>query len=275
MKHHAGQSDTTGKKRVLIVGGVAGGASCATRARRLSEEAEIVIFERGPYISYANCGLPYYLGGVIADESDLLVATPELLRDRFNVDVRVENEVLAIDRDNAEVEVRNLGTGAVYREGYDALVLSPGATPLRPPIPGIGLPGIFSLRTIADSHQIGEWIAERSVAQAVVVGGGFLGLEVTENLVHRGIAVTLVEMAAHVAPAFDAEMAVPLHDCLSANGVCLRLGDAVSGFEQNADGTISVRLKSGETLSTALVVLSMGVRPEVSLARAAGLEIGA
>jgi len=274
MKHYDRQTDT-GKKRILIVGGVAGGASCAARARRLSEEAEIIVFERGPYISYANCGLPYYIGDVITDEDKLLVATPESLKQRFNIDVRVESEVLAIYREQSEVEVRNVKTGAVYREGYNALVLAPGAMPIRPPIPGIGLPGIFSLRTIMDSRQIREWIAERDAKHAVVVGAGFLGLEMTENLVKSGLSVALVEMATQVVPAFDPEMTAPIHDCLTANGVCLRLGDPVSGFEQNGDGTISAGLKSGEVLDTALVILGIGVHPEVALARAAGLEIGA
>ncbi|MFC1912997.1 FAD-dependent oxidoreductase [Chloroflexota bacterium] len=274
MKHYD-KMDTIGKKRILIVGGVAGGASCAARARRLSEEAEIIVFERGPYISYANCGLPYYIGDVIADESKLLVATPELLQKRFNIDVRVENEVLAIDREKSEIEVRNVKTDAVYCEGYDALVLAPGAMPIRPPIPGVGLPGIFSLRTIMDSRQIKDWIAGRDAKQAVVVGAGFLGLEITENLVKSGLSVSLAEMAAHVMPAFDPEMTAPIQNCLTANGVSLRLGDPVSGFEQNADGTISVGLKSGEVLDASLVILSIGVRPEVALARAAGLEIGA
>lgn len=264
-----------GKKRVLIVGGVAGGASCAARARRLSEEAEIIIFERGPYVSYANCGLPYYVGDVITDENELLVTTPELLPERFNIDVRTENDVLAIDREKNEVKVKNLKTGAVYREGYDALVLSPGAVPIRPPLTGINLPGIFCLRTLPDSRQIREWIVENNVKGAVVVGGGFIGLEMTENLVKRGISVTLIEMESHVVPMLDAEMTVPIHDNLTANGVCLRLGDPVSGFAQNTDGTISVGLKSGETHTAALVILSLGVRPEVTLAKAAGLEIGA
>ena len=275
MKDYVRETSTAGKKRILIVGGVAGGASCAARARRLSEEAEIIIFERGPYVSYANCGLPYYIGDVITDENELLVATPELLKGRFNIDVRVENEVIAIDREKTEIEVRNLKTGAVYREGYDALVLSPGALPIRPPLPGISFPGIFCLRTIPDSRQIREWIVERDVKHAVVVGGGFVGLEMTENLVERGISVTLIEMETQVVPAFDSEMIAPIHDCLTAKGVSLRLGDPVSGFEQNADGTISVRLKSGETCTTALVILSIGVRSEVTLAKAAGLEIGA
>ncbi len=261
--------------RILIVGGVAGGASCATRARRLSEEAEIIIFERGSYISFANCGLPYYIGNVISEEKELLLATPEFLKKRFNIDVRTENEVMAIDREKNELEVKDLKTGKVYREGYDALVLAPGATPIRPSLPGIDIPGIFCLRTIPDSRQIKEWIVEHNVKQAVIVGGGFIGLEMTENLAKRGVSVTLIEMEPQVVPMLDPEMAVPIHGHLLANGVRLCLGEPVTGFEQNSDGTILVRLKSGETHTADLVILSLGVRPEVSLAKAAGLEIGA
>jgi NADPH-dependent 2,4-dienoyl-CoA reductase/sulfur reductase-like enzyme/rhodanese-related sulfurtransferase len=262
------------KKRLLIVGGVAGGASCAARARRLSEEAEIIIFERGSYISYANCGLPYYVGNVIPSDGQLLMATPEFLKGRLNIDVRVGNEVLAVDCEKAEVRVKDLKTGAEYSERYDALVLSPGAVPIRPPLPGVDLPGIFCLRTIPDSRQIREWIAGKNAKRAVVVGGGFVGLEMTENLVKRGLSVTLVEMEKQVAPSFDPEMAVPVHDCLTDNGVHLCLGEPVSGFGQNADGTITVRLDSGESHTADIVMLSIGVRPETALAEAAGLEIG-
>lgn len=266
---------TGGRPRILIVGGVAGGASCAARARRLSEEAEIVIFERGPYVSFANCGLPYYVGGVIADKGDLLLATPEYFWDRFKIDVRVQNEVRRIDREKSEVEVEDLSTGNLYREGYDALVLSPGATPIRPPLPGIDLPGIFTLRTIPDSEEIKGWIARGQVKRAIVVGGGFVGLEMVENLARRGISVEIVEMLPQVMPALDPEMAVPIHDHLAARGVSLHLGDAVAGFEQDADGTtITVRTKSGQEYACDMVILAIGVRPEVTLAREAGLEIG-
>lgn len=271
---HDATSISRSNKRVLIIGGVAGGASCAARARRLSEEAEITIFERGPYISYANCGLPYYIGDIITDDNRLLMATPELLKKRFNIDVRVENEVLAIDREKSELEIKNLRIGAVYHEGYDALVLSPGAIPVRPPIPGIDHPGIFPLRTIIDSHQIRQWINQRDVRNAIVVGGGFLGLEMVENLVKRGISTTVVEMATHILPAFDSEMTASIHCRLIEKDVSLRLGDPVVGFDKNADGTISVRFKSNTTATTSLVILGIGVRPEVALARAAGLKIG-
>ena len=264
-----------GRPRILIVGGVAGGASCAARARRMSEEAEIVVFERGPYVSFANCGLPYYVGDVIPDERDLLLATPEYFWDRFRIDVRVQNEVSRIDRESKEVEVEDLRNGTVYRETYDALVLSPGAAPIRPPLSGIDLPGIFTLRTIPDSRDIREWIVRRHVKRAIVVGGGFVGLEMVENLVRRGISVEIIEMLPQVMPALDPEMAVPIHDHLAARGVLLHLSDAVAGFEQDADGTtITVCTRSGQEYVCDMVVLAIGVRPEVTLAREAGLEIG-
>ncbi len=264
-----------GEPRILIVGGVAGGASCAARARRMSEKAEIIMFERGPYVSFANCGLPYYVGDVITDERDLLIATPELFKERFNIEVRVRSEVRSIDRQKHEIEVRNSQTGKVYRERYDALVLAPGAAPVRPPILGIDLPGIFSLRTIPDSRQIREQIAERKARRAVVVGGGFIGLETTENLVRRGLSVTIVEMLTQVMPPIDPEMAVPIQEHLTANGVSLRLGDGVAGFEQGPGGnTISVITRSGGRYVCDMVLLAIGVRPEITLAKDAGLEIG-
>ena len=265
----------SGEPRILIVGGVAGGASCAARARRLSEKAEIVMFERGPYVSFANCGLPYYVGDIIADEEALLVATPQLFKERFHIEVRVGHEVQSIDREKREIEVRNCQTGEVHRERYDALVLAPGAVPVRPPIPGIDLPGIFSLRTIPDSRQIREQIAGGRARRAVVVGGGFIGLEMTENLVRRGLSVTIVEMLPQVMPPVDPEMAVPIQQHLTANGVSLCLGDAVAGFEQGPEGnTISVTTKSGGRYVCDMVLLAIGVRPEITLARDAGLEIG-
>jgi NADPH-dependent 2,4-dienoyl-CoA reductase/sulfur reductase-like enzyme/rhodanese-related sulfurtransferase len=268
--------EQSGKPRILIVGGVAGGASCAARARRLSEEAEIIIFERGPYVSFANCGLPYYVGDVIPDENDLLVATPQYFRERFNIDARVDSEVTAIDRQNNEVEVKNIGTGETYREKYDALVLSPGATPIRPPLPGIDLPGVFSLRTIPDSRRIREWIMEHEVKQAVIVGGGFIGLEMAENLSGRGISVSILEMLPQIMPALDPEMAVLVHKHLVNKGVSLHLGDAVTGFEPGADGNIiTVITQSGKKHLCDMVILAIGVRPEVKLARGAGLEVGA
>jgi NADPH-dependent 2,4-dienoyl-CoA reductase/sulfur reductase-like enzyme/rhodanese-related sulfurtransferase len=275
MKDKLEEKRQSGKPRILIVGGVAGGASCAARARRMSEKAEIIIFERGPYVSFANCGLPYYVGDVITDEEDLLIATPELFKERFNIEVRLRSEVTSIDRKKREIEVRNGETGKVYREKYDALVLATGAAPVRPPIPGIDLPGIFSLRTIPDSRQIREQIAERKARRAVVVGGGFIGLEMTENLARRGVSVTIVEMLPQIMPPIDPEIAVPIQEHLTANGVSLCLGDGVAGFERDArKDTISVITKSGGKYDCDMVLLAIGVRPEITLARETGLEIG-
>ena len=260
-------------RRVLIVGGVAGGASCATRLRRLDESSEIVIFDRGPFVSFANCGLPYYVGGVIRDEARLLLATPELFRERFRIDVRVESEVVAVDRARREIEVRETATGRSSRERYDVLVLAAGAAPLRPPLPGIDLPGIFALRTIPDSRRIREWIDARAARRAVIVGGGFIGLEMAENLAQRGLAVTVVEMAPHVLPPFDAEMTEEIHDHLRRHNVSLRLADGVASFEAQ-EGGLLVRTSGGARLDADLVVLAIGVRPETTLARSAGLAIG-
>jgi NADPH-dependent 2,4-dienoyl-CoA reductase/sulfur reductase-like enzyme/rhodanese-related sulfurtransferase len=262
-----------GPKRVLIVGGVAGGASCATRLRRLCESCEIVLLDRGPYVSFANCGLPYYVGDVIQDEAKLLVATPELFRDRFNIEVRLESEVVGIERGPREIEWMDRRTGARHREGYDALVLSTGAAPIRPPLPGIDLPGIFVLRTIPDSRRIREWIDGRHAKRAVIVGAGFIGLEMAENLAARGLDVTMIEMAPQVLPPLDPEMAAPVEAHLREHGVTLHLGDAVAGFAEGPSGLV-VRTRAGVEHRAALVILAIGVRPETTLARAAGLEIG-
>ena len=226
------------KKRILIVGGVAGGASCAARARRLSETAEIVIFDRGDYVSFANCGLPYYVGDVIRKEDDLLVATPELFRERFNIEVRLQADVVAIDRNRQTISVKDLRSGSVYAEAYDALVLSPGATPIRPNLPGIDLPGIFSLRTIPDSRRIREWIDRNQAKRALIVGGGYIGMEMTENLVRRGLAVTVVEMQSQIMPLLDPEMAMPVQALLASEGVRLRLNETVTGFAAGAGGAL-------------------------------------
>ncbi|MBD2208607.1 FAD-dependent oxidoreductase [Nostoc linckia FACHB-104] len=265
---------TSERKRLLVVGGVAGGASCAARARRLSETAEITMFERGQFVSFANCGLPYYVGDVITDEQKLIVANADLFKQRFNIDVRLENEVLDIEKEAATITVKNHKTGEIYQESYDALVLAPGAASIRPQLPGIDLPGIFAVRTIPDSRRIREWIEQKQVKRAVVVGGGFIGLEMTENLLHRGIAITLLQNQSQVMAPLDPEMAAPIHDRLEAHGVKLRLGDGVVGFESNPDGTINAIAESGEIHTTDLVILAIGVRPETTLAKAAGLEIG-
>lgn len=261
-------------KRVLIVGGVAGGASCAVRLRRLDERAEIVLIDRGPHVSFANCGLPYFVGNVIEDAQKLLVATPELFEKRFDVRVRTRHEVLEIDRAKRSLLVRDLGQGsAVREEHYDALVLAPGAAPLRPPLPGIDLPGIFALRTIPDSVAIRRWIEERGARRALVVGAGFIGLEMAENLRQRGLAVTMLEKLPQLLPPLDPEMAAPVAERLHAQGVTLRLGDGIAGFEA-ADGALRARTESGASLEADLVILGIGVRPEAALARQAGLAIG-
>lgn len=262
------------KKRILIVGGVAGGASCAARARRLSESAEITMFDRGEYVSFANCGLPYYVGDVIKEEESLIIATPEMFRKRFKIDVRLHSEVLAVDRKASRIKVKDCRTGEIYHEKYDALVLAPGASPIRPKMPGVDLPGIFSLRTIPDSRQIKELIARRNAKHAVVVGGGYIGMETTENLIHLGLAVTIVEMQPRVMPLLDAEMVSPIHAELLKHGVTLLLNETVTAFEQNGDDSISVKLKSGTIENADLVILSIGVRPEIKIAEEAGLEIG-
>jgi NADPH-dependent 2,4-dienoyl-CoA reductase/sulfur reductase-like enzyme/rhodanese-related sulfurtransferase len=265
---------SVGRKRLLIVGGVAGGASCAARARRLSESAEIIIFERGPYVSFANCGLPYYVGDVITDEKKLLVANADLFQQRFNIEVRLEHEVTGIDRKLAQITVQNRKTGEIYQEPYDALVLAPGAAPIRPPLPGIDLPGIFALRTIPDSRRIREWIAQHQVQRALVVGGGFIGLEMAENLLKRGISVTLIEATQQVMAPLDPEMAVPVHERLRSHQVDLQLGDAVQEFVATPEGAIAVKTQAGKTYLADLVILGIGVRAETTLAKAAGLELG-
>jgi len=262
------------RKRILIVGGVAGGASCAARARRLSESEEIIIFDRGEHVSFANCGLPYYVGNVIKEEESLLMATPELFLERFEIEVRLRSEVAAIDREKRRIQVHDLPSKETYYESYDALVLAPGASPIRPQMPGIDQPGIFSLRTIPDSRQIKDWIERYRARRAVVVGGGYIGMEMTENLVKLGLAVTVVEMQSQVMPLLDPEMVAPIQDELTTHGVVLHLNDSVVGFANNGDHCLSVELKSGAVERTDLVILAIGVRPEIKLARAAGLEIG-
>ncbi len=277
--------------KVVIVGGVAGGASCAARLRRLDEKAEILMVERGPYVSYANCGLPYHVGGVIEQESSLLVFTAQMFRAMFAIDARANTEAISISPKKKTVELRNVTTGEVTTEKYDKLVLSPGAAPIRPPLPGIDLPGIFSVRTVPDARVIREWIARGSSdlpeehtssgfrslekpKRAVVVGGGYIGLEMAENLVHRGLEVTIVEMLDQVMAPLDQECARLLERHLEKNGVRLALSDAVSGFKQTANGSLEVLTKSGKAHPADIVILAIGVRPETSLAKAAGLEIG-
>jgi NADPH-dependent 2,4-dienoyl-CoA reductase/sulfur reductase-like enzyme/rhodanese-related sulfurtransferase len=257
---------------LLIVGGVAGGASAAARARRLSEDARIVLFERGPDVSFANCSLPYYLGGEIADRDKLLVVTPERLRTRLNLDVRTRTSVEAIDRVAKKVRARDIASGREYEESYDKLILAPGAAPIRPPLPGIDSPGIFTLRNLQDMDRIKAKL-DQGVRQAVVVGAGFIGLELVENFVRRGIATTVVELQNQVLPPFDKEMTTPIAEELAGQGVSLLLGQSAQAFEQGPDGLV-VQLKSGQRLLAQLVVLGVGVRPENRLAVEAGLEVG-
>ncbi len=262
------------RNRVLIVGGVAGGATCAARLRRLDEDAEIVLFDRGYYISFANCGLPYFVGNVIQRESKLLLASPELFRERFNIEVRIRNEVIGIDRQRREALVRDVDSEREYREPYDALVLSPGASPIRPAWPGIDLPGIFTLRTLPDSEDIRDWIESNHPRRAVVVGGGFIGLEMAENLAHRGIGVTIVDAADQLMPPLDPEMAKYVQRRVAKHAAEVHLSDGVVGFEPAEDGGLVVRTQAGAAFDADLAILAIGVRPESDLARAAGLEIG-
>ncbi|MEO7098348.1 MAG: FAD-dependent oxidoreductase [Luteolibacter sp.] len=264
---------TSSPKTIVIVGGVAGGASCATRLRRMDETAEIIVIERGPYASFANCGLPYHIGGVIADEDQLLVAKGSLFKERFGIDLRTRHEVVAIDRAAKEVEIRDFAEDRIYRQRYDSLVLAPGAAPLRPPLPGIDLPGIFTLRNIPDTRRIKEWISQHAAKAAVIVGGGFIGLEMAENLKHLGLDVTVVEMLPQVMPPMDPEMVTPVHDYLTAKGIKLALGTAVSGFAKS-EGHLEVLTNDGPAHPADIVILAIGVRPETSLAKAAGLTLG-
>lgn len=282
----------TASRKVIIVGGVAGGASCAARLRRLDENAEILMVERGPYVSYANCGLPYHVGGVIPRESSLLVADERVFREQFAIDVRTRCEAIAISPEKKTVDLRNVATGEVTVESYDKLVLSPGATPISPPLPGIDLPGVFRVRTVPDARTIREWIEGHTdlpsgmdaytgfqtvmpAQRAVVVGGGFIGLEMAENMIHLGLQVTLLQRGDQVLSPMDKEMARYVERHLEKNGIRLVLNAAVNGFKQAANRSLEVLTGSGQVYPADLVVLGIGVRPENWLAKNAGLEIGA
>lgn len=262
------------KKRVVIIGGVAGGASCAARLRRLEEECDITLLERGPHVSFANCGLPYYVGDVITTQDRLLLATPATFYERFGIDVKIHHEVTAIDPVRRMVQGRRVPSDEEFSMPYDALVLSPGAAPIRPPLPGIDLPGIFQVRTIPDAERIREWIAERQATSAVVVGGGFIGVEMAENLRHRGLTVTLVEMLPQIMPNLDPEIAWYLQQRMEEKGCRFALGSAVAGFESEKGTALTVTTKDGKCYAGDLVILGLGVRPEVSLAKEAGLMMG-
>lgn len=262
--------------KLVIVGGVAGGMSCATRARRLNEDASIVVLERGPHPSFANCGLPYHIGGEIADAKKLVVQTAETLRRNFRLDVRTRHEVLGIDRGAKRVLVRELETGRDYDESYDALLISTGAAPIKPPIPGIDRPGHFTLRNIPDMQAIIDWIVSVKATRAVVCGGGYIGLEMVEQFRHRGLEVALAEALPQVMAPLDPEMAALLHEELREHKVALHLGDPVAAFEDPTEGAAAstVVLRSGVRLPADVVILGLGVKPDAGLARASGLEMG-
>jgi NADPH-dependent 2,4-dienoyl-CoA reductase/sulfur reductase-like enzyme/rhodanese-related sulfurtransferase len=275
--------------KVVIVGGVAGGASCAARLRRLDETAHIVMVERGPYVSYANCGLPYYVGGVIEQESSLFVANEDTFRGQFAIDVRTRCEAIKINPEQKTIDLRNVMTGEVVTESYDKLVLSPGAAPIRPNLPGIDLPGIFSVRTVPDVRHIREWLAASNTLsgmesysgfqtvvkkRAVVIGGGFIGLEMAENLVHLGLDVTLIQRGNQILSPIDVEMARYVERFVEEKGIHLVLNDGSAGFRQTKEGTLEALTQSGRAFPADIVVLGIGVRPEIELAQTAGLEIG-
>lgn len=260
--------------KVVIIGGVAGGATAAARLRRLDETAEIVILERSGFVSYANCGLPYYVGGVITDRRALTLQTPKSFWSRFRIDVRVGNEVTAIHPAERTVTVRRVEDGTEYTEHYDKLVLSPGATAVRPDLPGIDDPRIFTLRTVEDTFRIRDYVTARKPRRAVVIGGGFIGLEMVENLVHAGVQTTLLQRSAHVMPPLDGDMASQIHAYLRGKGVDLRLNTPFAGFPSEGGG-LRVLLKEGCPLEADLVLLAVGVIPDSRLAREAGLALGA
>lgn len=261
------------KKKIVIVGGVAGGASAAARLRRNDERAEIVVLERGGYISFANCGMPYYIGNVIPQRGSLLLQTPRSMQERFNLDVRVRHEVLSVDRANKSVRVRKLETGEEYDESYDTLVLATGASPVKPPVEGMDHPSVFTVWSIPDTDRIKAHIEESGARRAVVIGGGFVGIEMAENLREYGLEVTLVEMLGQVMGFVDFDMAQIVHASLAAHRVALRLGRAVEAVEETAAGLV-VRISGGETLHADLVIVAAGIRPNSALAREAGLKTG-
>ena len=277
--------------KVVIVGGVAGGASCAARLRRLDEKAEILMVERGPYVSYANCGLPYHISGVIPEESSLLVANEQVFRGLYGIDVRTNCEAVSVDSKKKTVDLRNVKTGEVTTESYDKLVLSPGAASIHPPLPGVDLPGIFHVRTVPDARTIREWISGgtsflagmfkysgiqyvKPTTRAVVVGGGFIGLETAENLIHLGFDVTLIQKQPQVLGPLDPEVARLVEEHVKRNGIRMALNDAVTGFEQLDGGAIEVQTESGKSYPADIVIFAIGVRPDTTLAKSAGLEIG-
>ena len=259
--------------KVIIVGGVAGGATAAARIRRLDEEGEIVVFERSGFVSYANCGLPYYIGGVITDQRELTLQTPQSFFDRFRIDVRVRHEVTAIHPEKKSVSVTNLETGEQFEEHYDKLLLSPGARPTQPPLAGAEGERIFTLRTVEDTLRIRRFVEEKQPRSAVLAGGGFIGLEMAENLREMGVEVTIVQRADQVLPPLDYDMAAQLHTLLRSHGVQLKLGSAVAGFAHSGE-QVTTLLEGEEPLHSDMVLLAIGVTPDTALAREAGLQLG-
>ena len=259
--------------KIVIVGGVAGGATAAARIRRLDEQAEIIVFERTGFISYANCGLPYYIGDVIQNKADLTLQTPESFWKRFRIKMKVQHEVVAIHPEQKSVSVRNLVTGETFEEGYDKLLLSPGAKALIPELPGVDSKKIFTLRTVEDTFAIKDFVTQHKPRSAVMVGGGFIGVELAENLRELGLAVTIVQRPPQLLSPFDADMAAFIHNQMRKNGIKLALGASVTGFQEDAEG-ISVLLKDGNPIHGDMVVLAIGVTPESHLAQDAGLALG-
>lgn len=260
-------------KKVLIVGGVAGGATAAARIRRLDEQAEVIIFERSGFVSYANCGLPYYIGGIIEDKEELTLQTPEHFRERFRIDVRVHHEVTAIHPDKKTVTVKNLETGESFEESYDKLLLSPGARPVQPNLPGAGMEHLFTLRTVEDTLKIRDFVVKEKPKSAVLAGGGYIGLEVAENLRELGMDVTIVQRPNQVLNPLDYEMATFVHAKLREKGIHLMLGHSVEGFEKDSD-SLKVLLKDADPLKADMVILAIGVAPDTHLAKDAGLKLG-
>jgi len=259
--------------KVLIIGGVAGGATAAARLRRLDESAEIIVLERGGFVSYANCGLPYYIGGVIQNKEALTLKSPESFWERFRIEVRVHHEVTAIDKVNKTLAIKRLSEGTSYTESYDKLILSPGAKAVRPKLPGIENPKIFTLRTVEDTYRIREFLDAQQPRKAVVVGGGFIGLEMAENLMHRGIETVLVQRENQVMPPLDYDMACEVHAYLRSKGLDLRLQEEVEGFAESGEG-VQIHLVGKDPIEADLVILSIGVLPESALAKEAGLQLG-
>ena len=258
--------------KYVIIGGVAGGATAAARLRRVDEMSEIILLEKGKYISYANCGLPYYIGGVIEERGKLLLQTPASFGQRFRIDVRVENEVTVISPQEKTITVRRADR-TEYVESYDKLLLSPGSTPVRPPLEGIDLEGIFTLRNVEDTDRIKQYLSEKAVRRAVVVGAGFIGLEMAENLHHAGVSVSIVEMGNQVMAPIDYSMAAPIHQHLVEKGVSLYLEEGVTSFSRKGERLL-VHLKSGKSIAADMVLLSIGVRPATALAKSAGIKLG-